>query len=284
MSSAPCTFGTMITSSWSPISVTSVTRSSRPHGLSRELTRVHSWVAPKSVARAMSTRPWRDFSLFSALTASSRLPSSTSTVPTMSGTLAAIFALPGSKKWIARLGRAGMSRSGAGAPTARGAKKSLAERVMAANYRRRRCADMTDLSCGRCAVSSPRISGDFPACRPRSRPTSGRPGCEVRSAGAPAGPPGPLPRGRIGGCPGRALGLDPGRTPFAPRLDLGVDVALPGDHRRPGRTHRRRVDRLADAGVEVLDLAAYLRLDVDPVEPAVELGVLLADRQGGRQE
>ena len=47
----------------------------------------------------------------------------------MSGILLAILALLGSKKWIARLGRAGISRSGVGAPTARGAKKSLAERM-----------------------------------------------------------------------------------------------------------------------------------------------------------
>ena len=38
----------MITSSLSPTSVTSVVRSSRPHGESRLLTRVHSWVSPKS--------------------------------------------------------------------------------------------------------------------------------------------------------------------------------------------------------------------------------------------
>ena len=141
MSSAPCTFGTMITSSLSPISGTRVVRSSSTHGLSSELIRVQNCVGPTvpprlAVAFPMSTRPWRDFSLFSALTASSRLPSSTSTVPTMSGTLAAIFSLPGSKKWMARLGRAGISRGGAGAPTASGAKKSLAGRVMAANYRR----------------------------------------------------------------------------------------------------------------------------------------------------
>ena len=47
----------------------------------------------------------------------------------MSGTLAAIFGLPGSKKWIAREGRAGISRKGSGAPTASGAKKSLALRM-----------------------------------------------------------------------------------------------------------------------------------------------------------
>ena len=47
----------------------------------------------------------------------------------MSGTLAAIFGLPGSKKWIAREGRAGISRNGSGAPTASGSKKSLALRM-----------------------------------------------------------------------------------------------------------------------------------------------------------
>ena len=47
----------------------------------------------------------------------------------MSGIFEAIFALLGSKKWMARLGRAGISRSGVGAPTASGAKKSLALRM-----------------------------------------------------------------------------------------------------------------------------------------------------------
>ena len=50
-------------------------------------------------------------------------------MPTICGTLAAIFALDGSKKWIARLGRAGISVTGAGAPTASGRKKSLAGRM-----------------------------------------------------------------------------------------------------------------------------------------------------------
>ena len=46
-------------------------------------------------------------------------------MPTIAGTLAAIFSLLGSKKWIAREGRAGISVSGVGAPTASGRKKSL---------------------------------------------------------------------------------------------------------------------------------------------------------------
>ena len=129
MSSAPSTLGTMITSSLSPISATRVVRSSRTQGLSSALTRVHSWVGPKSVSRAIRTSPARAASLRSALTASSRLPSRTSTVAAIAGTLAAIFSLLGSKKWIARLGRAGISVSGAGAPTASGRKKSLADRM-----------------------------------------------------------------------------------------------------------------------------------------------------------
>ena len=133
MSSAPCTFGTMITSSLSPIAGTSVVRSSSAQGLSSALIRVHSWVGPlpTEIGGLLRdpTRPSRAATLLSALTASSRLPSSTSTVPTICGILAAIFALLGSKKWIARLGRAGISVSGLGAPTARGRKKSLALRM-----------------------------------------------------------------------------------------------------------------------------------------------------------
>ena len=96
--------------------------------------RVHSWVGPLAppklaVSWAIFTRPSRAASLLSALTASSRLPSSTSTLPTICGIFAAILALLGSKKWIARLGRAGISLGGAGAPTARGRKKSLALRL-----------------------------------------------------------------------------------------------------------------------------------------------------------
>ena len=50
-------------------------------------------------------------------------------MPTMAGTLAAIFSLLGSKKWMTREGRAGTSVSGWGAPTARGLKKSLGLRM-----------------------------------------------------------------------------------------------------------------------------------------------------------
>ena len=47
-----------------------------------------------------------------------------STFAAMSGTLAAIFSLLGSKKWIIRDGRNGMSAAGAGAPTASGRRKA----------------------------------------------------------------------------------------------------------------------------------------------------------------
>ena len=47
----------------------------------------------------------------------------------MSGSFATIFGFDGGKKWMTRDGRKGISRSGAGAPTARGRKKSLAERM-----------------------------------------------------------------------------------------------------------------------------------------------------------
>ena len=52
MSSGPSTLGIIITSILSPTSVTTVVMSSRPHGESRLLTRVHNCVSPKSIERA----------------------------------------------------------------------------------------------------------------------------------------------------------------------------------------------------------------------------------------
>src|SRR6185436_5626119 len=124
MSQAPSTFGTMITSSLSPISPTSRSRSSSTHGESRLLTRVHSCVSPKSTLWPTFTSPSRAASLRSTGTASSRLPSRMSACLAMSGTFAAIFSLLASKKWIIREGRNGMSRIGSGAPTASGFAKS----------------------------------------------------------------------------------------------------------------------------------------------------------------
>ena len=61
-----------------------------------------------------STRPARAASLSAIGMASSRLPSRMSTVGTMSGSLATILSFCGGKKWITRLGRNGISRSGCG--------------------------------------------------------------------------------------------------------------------------------------------------------------------------
>src|SRR5215468_9612065 len=129
MSQGPSTFGIMITSSLSPISETSVVMSSSIHGLSSELTRVQSWQSPRSVSRPIFASPSRAAILFSVWIASSRLPSSTSQRRARSGSFAAIFALLGSKKWIMREGRNGISRGGIGAPIALGRKKSFALRM-----------------------------------------------------------------------------------------------------------------------------------------------------------
>src|SRR3954464_14075909 len=129
MSHGPSTLGTMITLSLSPISVTSVVRSSRTHGLSSALTRVHSWVSPKSVDLPTSTSPARAASLRSTGTASSRLPSTMSALAIVSGSFATIFSFEASKKWIIRDGGNGISRSGSGAPTQRGLKKSRGLRI-----------------------------------------------------------------------------------------------------------------------------------------------------------
>ena len=52
-----------------------------------------------------------------------------STVGAMSGTLATIFSLEKSRKWIIRDGGTGISASGAGAPMASGLKKSRGLRM-----------------------------------------------------------------------------------------------------------------------------------------------------------
>ena len=119
----------MITSSRSPISVTSVVRSSSTHGDSRLLTRVHSCVSPSSISLPTLTRPARAASLRSTGTASSRLPSRMSTVGAMSGTLATIFSFEKSRKWIIREGLNGISRIGSGAPIASGLPKSRGFRI-----------------------------------------------------------------------------------------------------------------------------------------------------------
>src|SRR3712207_6028901 len=129
MSHGPSTFGTMITSSFAPISVTTVVRSSSTHGDSSELMRVHSCVSPISISLPTRTRPARAASLRSTGTASSRLPSRMSTFGAMSGTLATIFSFEKSRKWIIRDGLKGISRTGSGASMASGLKKSRGFRM-----------------------------------------------------------------------------------------------------------------------------------------------------------
>src|SRR3990172_7351750 len=129
MSQGPSTLGIMTTASLSPISPTRCITSSRNQGLSRLFTRVHSWQSAKSSSRPSLARPSRAAILRSAAMASSRLPSSTSHFLASSGTFVAIFGLLASKKWIMREGSTGISRTGSGAPAARGLKKSLALRM-----------------------------------------------------------------------------------------------------------------------------------------------------------
>jgi hypothetical protein len=115
----------MITSSCSPISVTSSVRSSRTHGLSRELTRVQRVVALRSEPLTVSMKPRRAASLRSTGIASSRFPSKTSVWVAISGAFDAIFSFEKSRKWIIRCGLTGISRGGSGASIASGLKNSL---------------------------------------------------------------------------------------------------------------------------------------------------------------
>src|SRR3954451_4335557 len=148
MSHGPSTFGTMTTSSRSPISVTSVVMSSSAHGDSSAFTRVQSAQSPKSTSRPTRTRPSRAGILRSTGTASSRLPSRMSQRPARSGSLPAIFSLPGSKKWIIRDGLSGISAIGAGAPMARGFVKSRGLRtgrtILTGGSMRHTCDSMTE--------------------------------------------------------------------------------------------------------------------------------------------
>src|SRR4051794_27111686 len=129
MSHGPSTFGTMITSSRSPMPSTSWVMSSSTHGDSSEFTRVQSCVSPSSISRPTFSSPSRAGILRSTGTASSRLPSRMSTVGAMSGTLATIFSLEKSRKWIIRDGLNGISRAGSGASMASGLKKSRGLRI-----------------------------------------------------------------------------------------------------------------------------------------------------------
>src|SRR3954469_9394748 len=124
MSQGPSTFGTIITSSLWPISVTIWVMSSSTQGDASSLTRVHSWVSPRSISLPTLISPARAASLRSTGTASSRLPRRMSTLGARSGALATIFSFEKSRKWIIRDGLNGTSRTGSGAATASGLKKS----------------------------------------------------------------------------------------------------------------------------------------------------------------
>ena len=114
MSQGPSTFGTMTTSSLSPTSpddprdvvqhpgaVQGI--DSRPQARSAEIDCLGERMKPSRAA-----------SLASIGIASSRLPSTTSTCPTSSGTLARTFSRCGGTKWIIRSRRTGISRKGLG--------------------------------------------------------------------------------------------------------------------------------------------------------------------------
>ena len=124
MSHGPSTLGIIITSSLSPIVSTSWVMSSSTHGEASSLTRVQRAVSPRSTSRPTLISPSRAATLRSTGTASSRFPRRMSTVGAMSGTLATIFSLEKSRKWIIREGLKGISRTGSGAPMASGLRKS----------------------------------------------------------------------------------------------------------------------------------------------------------------
>src|SRR5262245_59655796 len=113
----------MTTSSLSPTAATISITSSSIQGELSALIRVQRPVAAKSLALAMAMKPARAAALASAGMASSRLPSTTSTWPMSSGTLARSFSIWGGTKWIMRSSLTGSSLSGLGAPIASGLKK-----------------------------------------------------------------------------------------------------------------------------------------------------------------
>ena len=137
-------------------------RSSSTHGESRLFTRVQSWVWPKSVFCATSMRPCRAASLFSVLMASSRLPRMMSTFAAMPGTLACIFSLLGSKKWIIRDGLNGMSASRA---------RSCATSWCACWRPRSTCARPA-AACGSCVASRARATTSRCCSATSPRPAS----------------------------------------------------------------------------------------------------------------
>ena len=135
MSHGPSTLGSMTTSSLAPTAGTISSTSSSAHGELSALMRVHSPVSPQSWAWAMAMNPERAATLASAGTASSRLPSTTSTWAISSPARARIFSTCGGTKWIMRSSRTGSCRKGSGAPMARGVKCLAGVRFIGVRWR-----------------------------------------------------------------------------------------------------------------------------------------------------
>src|SRR3954469_21920655 len=227
MSHGPSTFGTMTTSRRSPISVTSVVMSSSAHGDSSALTRVHSAQSPRSTSRPARTSPSRAGILRSTGTASSRLPSRTSQRAARSGSFAAIFSFAGSKKWIIRVGFGGMSRTGGGAPIARGFVKSRGLRTARTIfYSRVNAADFP---------ASRKEPFDHDPAGERRRHRPGRAGAQRRASVW------ALPRGVRGRRRLQALAGEDGHRVRRPPV-------LPADDEPPPAAHQRRLRGAVPAG------------------------------------
>ncbi len=225
----------MITSSLSPASSTAAVRSSSTHGLSSELTRVHS-VALGSSDLAMLTSPARAASLRSAGTPSSRLPSRTSAFWAMSGTFAAIFSLLGSKKWIIRDGVAGTSSSGCGAPLARGFRKSRGLRTgeapvqeIAPDRRHPGCSQTPIRHPCRLRIPDPRYQQETAMSETTNHVDTDQDARGLRRAQLR-----PLPRGVRGGRRLQALAGEDRHRGRRPPL-------LPADDEPPPAPHQRRL-------------------------------------------
>ena len=120
----PSTFGSMMTSSLLPTAPTISVMSSSAQGELSALMRVHSPVAPKSIAFAICDEAFARGLL--GVDRNGVLEIAEHDVDLARpgpGTLARTFSLCGGTKWIMRSSRTGSSRSGAGAPMASGAKK-----------------------------------------------------------------------------------------------------------------------------------------------------------------
>ena len=121
MSQAPSTLGSMMTSSLLPIAATISVMSSSAQGELSALMRVHSPVAPNSIALAMAMKPLARRLL--GVGGNGVLEIAEHHVDLRGRARApwrVTFSMCGGTKWIMRSSRTGSSRSGAGAPIASG--------------------------------------------------------------------------------------------------------------------------------------------------------------------